>query len=101
MERLFREVFDLVDESVDRITEQEIDERLRRLLADAGYDAGRHLAPHVCVCGEERREEMIQPPYGVEIEPTPAEREIAGVAKIVGLVALLVGIAILTIWPLL
>jgi hypothetical protein len=35
--RLFREVFDLVDEDVDEITDADVEDRLRRLLAEAGY----------------------------------------------------------------
>jgi hypothetical protein len=38
IEHLFRKVFDLVDETIDGITDIEVDDRLRRLLAEAGCD---------------------------------------------------------------
>lgn len=38
LEQMFGEVFDLVDETVDRVTDDEVGDRLRQVLAAAGYE---------------------------------------------------------------
>lgn len=72
--QLFREVLDMIDESVDRITDDEVDERLRRLLAEAGYDDGRpepapYRTPAPLDLGE------YQPPVDPPEPGAPAARQ--------------------------
>src|SRR6266851_7883642 len=45
--RLFGEVFDLIDETVTRITDGEVEDQLRRVLDQPGRPPRRPQAPHL------------------------------------------------------